>query len=663
MHKALLTGRSAAWGWHLAAASASLLALASPALAQVASPERAVSNPTQLESPANPEAAPVPVEDLSYSRTLGSTAWSHDGSAIFLVTNLTGRNNIWKIPATGGWPVQLTRSEERHGGLVPSPDGRLLYYTQDVGGDEQFDIYSVPVNGGAVRNLTNTPELREVSLLIAPGGTTGAISTKLRTDGQVNLATIDLATGKTTPLVTEPEAVYRWAPIAWIEGGKALIAARENANSTLTEVWRVEVPSGAKTRLLGKAATIYEASDATLDGRLIAVSTNEGTGQLRAGIYDTTSKTWRWLKPTAWEQSAGSFSPDGRTMTVTRNEDGRTFAALVDVATMAETPIPLPQGVNFFAGSDTPFSPDGGRMLVVHAGADTPSDLQVVDLSSGTSNTVTAMGLASLKAENLPKSQIVTYKSFDGTLVSAIVTMPFNLKRDGTNPAVLLPHGGPTGQSVDGFNRTATALASRGYVVMQPNVRGSTGYGQPFQNANYQDLGGGDLRDVIAGKKFLIDSGYVDAGKVGITGGSYGGYMTLIALAKTPEEFAAGAQLFGIINWFSMYETSDALLQQYLISLLGDPVKDRAVYESNSPITYIRDIKAPLLSLQGDRDIRVPRGQAEEVAAILAETGTPNDTVFYADEGHGFAKRENQIDSLQRVIDWFDRYLKGAAPK
>ena len=645
----------------LAAASALAVAFAAPGFAQVASPPRAVSDPAALESPANPDAAPVPVEDLSYSRTLGATAWSHDGSEIFLVTNLTGRNNIWKIPATGGWPVQLTRSEERQAGLVPSHDGRLLYYTQDVGGDEQFDIFAVPTNGGAVRNLTNTPELREVSLLIAPDGATGAISTKLRSEGQVNLALIDLATGATTPLVTEPDPIYRWAPVAWIEGGKALIASRENANSTLAEVWRVDVASGAKTLLLGKAATLYEARDATPDGRLIAVSTNEGTGQLRAGIYDTRARAWRWLAPTPWEESAGAFSPDGKTMTVTRNQDGRTSAALIDVATLAETPIPLPPGVNSFAGGGAPFSPDGGRILVVHSGADTPSDLQVVDLASGKADTVTAMGLASLKADNLPKSRIVTYTSFDGTLVSAIVTMPFNLKRDGSNPAVLLPHGGPTGQSIDGFNRTATALASRGYIVMQPNVRGSTGYGQPFQNANYQDLGGGDLKDVIAGKQFLVDTGYVDPAKVGITGGSYGGYMTLIALAKTPEEFAAGAQLFGIINWFSMYETSDALLKQYLISLLGDPVKDRAVYQSNSPITYIRDIKAPLLSLQGDRDIRVPRGQAEEVAAILAETGTPNETVFYPDEGHGFAKRENQIDSVRRVIEWFDRHLKGAA--
>lgn len=646
-----------------AAASAIALLIAAPVAAQVASPARPVSDPAALESPAHDDARPIPVEDLSYSRILGSSAWSHDGREIFLVTNLTGRNNIWKIPATGGWPVQLTRSEERHGELVASPDGKLLYYTQDAGGDEQFDIYAVPVDGGAARNLTATPELRESQLLIAPGGTTGVVATKLRSEGQVNLALIDLATGATTPLVIEPEPAYRWQPVAWIEGGQALIASRTNPNQTFAEVWRVEVPSGAKTRLLGKAKTIFDASDATPDGRLIAVSTNEGTGQLRAGLYDTGAKAWRWLAPTPWVQRAGTLSPDGRTLTVTRNEDGRTIATLVDVATLKETPLALPAGVNSFAGGGAPFSPDGGRILVVHSGADTPSDLQVFDLASGKAATVTTMALASLKSANLPKSRIVTYKSFDGTLVSAIVTMPFNLRRDGTNPAILLPHGGPTGQSTDGFNRTATALASRGYIVMQPNVRGSTGYGQAFQNANYQDLGGGDLRDVIAGKNFLIESGYVDPKKVGITGGSYGGYMTLIALAKTPQEFAAGAQLFGIINWFSMYETSDALLRQYLISLLGDPVKDRKVYESNSPITYIRDIKAPLLSLQGERDIRVPRGQAEEVAAILAEIGTPNETVFYADEGHGFAKRENQIDSLKRVIEWFDRHLKGEQPQ
>ncbi|WP_448660270.1 S9 family peptidase [Sphingomonas sp. CJ99] len=642
------------------AASAAFLFAAAPAVAQIASPERPVTDPRALQSPSNADAQPVPVEDLAYSRTLGATSWSRDGKEIYLVTSLTGRNNIWKIPATGGWPVQLTRSDDAQSGLIPSPDGKLLYFLQDQGGNEQYDVYAVPTQGGAVRNLTNTPDLRETTPLIGPDGRTAVMSTKLKSEGQVNLALFDLTTGKTTPLVKESDPQLRWSPTAWIEGGKAIIAVRENSDSTMAEVWRVDVPSGKATLILGKARTIFEATDVSPDGRLIAVTTNDGTGQLRAALYEVATKRWRALKPTPWAQSSGGFSPDGRTMTVRTVEDGRSMVSLVDVATLAERPLALPPGLNGLTGGETPFSPDGRRLLAIHSGADTTADLHIVDAVSGQPTPVTALGLASLTPANLPKSEIVTYKSFDGTLVSGIVTMPFNLKRDSSNPAILLPHGGPTGQSQDGFNRTATALASRGYIVLQPNVRGSTGYGQAFQTANYQDLGGGDLNDVIAGKQFLVDSGYVNPKKVGITGGSYGGFMTLMAVAKTPDEFAAGVQLFGIINWFSMYEQADPLLREYIVSLLGDPVKDKGVYTATSPMTFIKDIKAPLLSLQGENDIRVPRGQAQEVADILKAKGTPNDVVFYAAEGHGFAKRENQIDSLSRTIAWFDRYLKGA---
>ncbi|MEO0872463.1 MAG: S9 family peptidase, partial [Pseudomonadota bacterium] len=357
----------------IALSSLAALALASSAHAQIATPERPVTPPSDLESPANPDAAPVPVEDLSYTRTLGSTAWSHDSEEIFLVTSLTGRNNIWKIPAGGGWPVQLTRSDERQGGLTPSPDGAALYFTQDVGGDEQYDIYAVPTQGGVVRNLTKTPELRENNLLIAPGGKIGVVSTKLRIEGQVNLAIIDLETGETTALLTETNPVYRWSPAAWIENGQALIAVRSNANQTLSEVWRVDVATGAKTMLLGKADTIYRASDATPDGRLIAVTTNDGTGQLRAGIYDTQAKAWRTPEPTPWEQTAGNFSPDGKAMTVIRNENGRSMASLVNVESLAEMPLALPSGLNSFGGAETPFSPDGSALLVVHSGADTPT--------------------------------------------------------------------------------------------------------------------------------------------------------------------------------------------------------------------------------------------------------------------------------------------------
>jgi dipeptidyl aminopeptidase/acylaminoacyl peptidase len=237
--------------------------------------------------------------------------------------------------------------------------------------------------------------------------------------------------------------------------------------------------------------------------------------------------------------------------------------------------------------------------------------------------------------------------------------LPFNLKRDGRAPAVVLPHGGPVGHTIDDFNRTAAALSSRGYVCIAPNVRGSTGYGRAFQRANVKDLGGGDLQDEVYATKFLVATGYVDIKRIGIAGGSYGGYMTLMALAKTPSVWAAGVDSYGIVNWFTTLQNEDAFLQEYDKALLGDPIQDRKLYEAQSPITFIKQIKAPLLVLHGDNDIRVPKEESEQVVALIqAQNGTV-EPHYYANEGHGFSKRENQIDALERTVSWLDRYLKG----
>ncbi|QNQ10301.1 S9 family peptidase [Sphingomonas alpina] len=645
---------------HLLAATAiSVLAIAaSPLAAQVKTPDRPVTDPKSVTSPVNPNARAVPVEDIGTSRTLGSTAWSTDGKQIFVATNLTGRTNIWRTDTAGSWPVQITQADDSQTGLVTSADGKYVYFQQDVGGNEYTDIYRVPVDGGAVENLTNTPDRQESSMLVGPKDGLTALSVKLKSQGQSNIAVMD-GDGKVRVLTSEADAQFGWSPVAWIEGGAALIAGRSRVDSRVAEVWRIDIASGGTTKLLGKADTVYQANDVTADGKWIAVSTDEGTGQLHAGLYDTGAKSWRWLKPTPWEQEASSFTRDGTALIFATNADTRSTLYRFDLATGAETALPIPPGVNYLAGAD-PRSPDGKTLLVSHSGADSPANLYLYDLATGQSRPATQLAIASLMPAVLPKSQVVTYKSFDGTLVSAIVTMPANLKRDGGNPAIVLPHGGPTGQSQDGYSRYATAFASRGYVVIQPNFRGSTGYGKAFQEANFKDLGGGDLKDTVAAKTFLVQTGYVDAKRVGIFGGSYGGFMTLMAIGRTPDEFAAAVQWFGIINWRTMYRDQDERLKAYQRGLLGTPESDPKVYDAASPLTYIRAAKAPLLTIQGENDIRVPRGQAQEVNDILTAKGNVVETIFYPAEGHGFQKRENQLDSLKRTVAWFDKYLKPA---
>ena len=601
----------------------------------------------------------MPLDDLGYSRGLLSAAWSADGKRLFLSTNLTGRYNIWRTEASGSWPVQLTQADDRQSGILASPDGKTVFFNQDHGGDEEYDIYTVPSAGGPVANLTATPDIREEAVLVSPDGAHIALTYKPKTKAQTDIAVLDLATRAVRLLTHESDPQWNWTPVAWVDGGRTLIANRGFTDQTASEVWSIDAATGRATRVLGKPKTVYAAADATSDGATLAVTTNEGTGQSHAGVYSLRDGAFHRLRPTPWEQSADAISPDGAFMAVETGVDGRTDISIVDLKTLAERPLPLPPGSNAVAPSK-PFSPDSRRLLVFQSGATSPGAPVIVDLASGRVDAPIQLAMASLEPATLPRSAVVTYRSFDGTLVSAILTVPFNLKRDGSNPAVVMPHGGPTGQATDYFNKTATALASRGYMVIQPNPRGSTGYGHAFQVANFQDLGGGDLKDELAAKAFMAATGYVDAKRVGITGGSYGGFMTLMAIGRAPDAFAAAVQQYGIINWRTMWAHEDAGLQAYQRALLGDPAAYPKVYDASSPLTYIKAVKAPLLSLQGENDIRVPREQAQQVTDAIKADGGVAEVVFYPAEGHGFAKRENQVDALRRTVDWFDRYLKGS---
>ena len=640
---------------------AGLLLGSSPLAAQIATPERPVTDPKTIISPTNPEAREVPLEDIGNSRSIASVTWSADGKHIFVSTNLTGRFNIWRTDANGSWPLQMTQSDETQVGLVASPDGKWLYFRQDKGGDEYYDIYRVPTRGGAVEQVTNTPDLSETGMV--PGGAEGliALSVKKQSEAQSNLAVL-APDGTIRVLTAEADPDFNWSAQVWADGGRTIYANRGKIDSTMTEIWRVDVATGKATRVLGKDAAIYALADLSPDGKWLAVTTDADTGRPRAGLYNLASGDWKWLKPVVWDQSAVRFTRDGKALLVESSDDLRSKLVRVDLASGSETPLKLPQGINFTTGLD-PRSPDGRSLLVMNMAANVAGELNRYDLAADTVSPVTQLALASLRPEALAGSQMVTYTSFDGTRISALVTIPANLKRDGSNPAIVLPHGGPTAKTDDYFEDVSAALASRGYIIIAPNFRGSTGYGKAFQTANYNDLGGGDLKDVIAAKRFLVESGYVDPSRVGIFGGSYGGFMTLMAIGKAPDEFAAGVQWFGIINWRTMYRDMDEVLKAYLRSLMGTPEANPEGYDRASPLTYIANAKAPLLSLQGENDIRVPRGQAQEVEDILKARGRTVETVFYPLEGHGFRKRENQLDSLRRTVEWFDRYLKPQTAK
>lgn len=627
--------------------------------AQLSSPAgRQVTDPKSIVSEVNSSARPIPIEDLYFTRRAFGATWSPDGKEIVFTYDMSGRQNLWKVSSIGGWPIQLTQSDDRQYNAVWSPDGKWIVYQQDRGGDEMWDLYAVPSEGGNAMNLTNTPDVRETSPQWSPDGRSIALAFKPKESPIYDIALLDWTTKRVRNITNEQVKSFGWSPVAWSQDGKFLYANRVEASYTDADIYRIDMTSDKLENLTAhKGKVLYLASSVSPDGSTLLITTNERGGYENVGLVDIASKKVTLVTDIQWEAGSGDFSPDGKSFTYVINEDGRTTIYVASWTTGKAKQIEFPEGLNSLAGAPSSYSPSGDRLIVAHESSTKPSDFWIYEVSSEHSYQLTFSAVASLNTTPLPPSRIVHYESFDGKMISALLWVPFNLKRDGSNPALVLPHGGPTGQMVDYWNTDVTALVSRGYICIAPNVRGSTGYGIEFQKANYQDLGGGDLQDEVYAANFLKSTGYVEPRKIGITGGSYGGFMTLMAVGKAADVWGAGVELYGIINWLTLCQHSDPSLNEYLKSLLGDSVNDRLIYESCSPSKYLHQVKCPLLVLQGDNDPRVPKEEAQQVVDILRNDGKIVDVHYYPNEGHGFVKRENQIDAIKRTIEWFDRHL------
>jgi len=641
-----------------------VLFMSTLAISQTLTSPHAITDPKQIT--AKPDAnveqgeESLSLDRLYMTRQIGDSAWSPDGKTIVFVSNITGRNNLWLVPAEGGWPTQLTVSDQRQTHPAWSPDGNWIAYQSDYDGDEQWDIFFVSPKTGQVVNVTKTREVSEENPVWSPDGRYLAYMVKPKTSSVYEIDVFDTVLRDAKHLTANTPADKLNTNPIWSKDGKFIAYTQEEAKGTNSNIFVADVATGIATLVTPHAGEkLYAANDFSPDGKMLLITANAVNGYQNAALLYITAKKIIWLTREKWEVHGGNFSPDGKRITFRANVDGQADLYLHDIAAEKTTDLPLEKGVNSFGGAESAFSHDGKRLLYYHNAANAPTDVWAYELAAGKSTQVSHSLMAGVPADHMVEPFLVHYPSRDGKwTISAWVYVTRNMQRNAQNAAIVYVHGGPKSQSMDSFNRFIQHILNQGYMVIAPNYRGGTGYGKAFEDANLFDMGGGDLQDVLAAADFVKQTGYPDPKKIIAMGGSYGGYMTMMAVTKAPDVWAAGVPIVPFVNWFTEIQNEDPVLQQSDRATMGDPEKNPDFFRDRSPIFFVDQIKAPLLLLAGGNDPRCPKEETIQVVDAIKKHGGIADYKIYENEGHGFARVENQIDAYQRVTN----FLKARVP-
>ena len=308
------------------------------------------------------------------------------------------------------------------------------------------------------------------------------------------------------------------------------------------------------------------------------------------------------------------------------------------------------------------FSDDEKTMRFFAGGSHTPSNLYLYGLENEDILQLTDVLNDEIEGEHLVTAEVIRYKSFDGLEIPAIYYKPHQASEENKVPALVWVHGGPGGQSRQNFSSLIQYMVNHGYAVLAVNNRGSSGYGKTFYQMDDLNHGDKDLKDCVEGKNWLTQQPEIDAEKIGIIGGSYGGYMTMAALTYTPEEFAVGVNIFGVTNWIRTLRSIPPWWESFKDALykeLGDPNSaDSVRLRKISPLFHTDKVTKPLIVLQGAQDPRVLQVESDEIVAGVKKNGVPVEYVLFEDEGHGFVKKENQIEAYSKILQFLDVHLK-----
>ena len=597
------------------------------------------------------------VEDFYKNSEYFGASWSPDRRKLLVSSNKSGIWNAYAIPAAGGDPQALTQSTTNSiFALSYFPADERVLYSGDQGGNELTHIY-VRSPDGSVRDVTPGSKLKANYHGWSGDDRSFFVSTNERDQRYFDIYEISADGLRRTPFYRNTEG-FNIGAISRDKRYVALVKPRTTADA---DIWLHDRQTGTTRNITAHTGSVNnQPADFSPDNTKLLFVSDSGREFAALRSYDIASGAKATVYDQPWDVAGAEYSKSGRYLTVYVNEDSKFAARLLDASTLAPVatsgmPAGLVRGLSV-SRNDSAFAfyaSDGSVPDELYAGA----------IGGAAPRRLTTALNPAIKREDLVVPRVVRFKSYDSVEVPGVLYKPHQASPAARAPAVVLVHGGPGGQAQVGYFALTQALVNHGYVVFDINNRGSSGYGKTFYAMDDKKHGEADLGDVVASKRMLAATGYVDSTKIGIIGGSYGGYMVLAALTLQPDAFKVGVDLFGISNWVRTLESIPpwwAAFRDALFAELGDPKTDSARLRRISPYFNADRIKVPLMVLQGANDPRVLKVESDDIVAAARKKGVPVEYVIFPDEGHGFLKKPNEISGYTQVLAFLDRYLKGA---
>ncbi|UCE70196.1 MAG: S9 family peptidase [Flavobacteriaceae bacterium] len=594
------------------------------------------------------------IEQMMDNENVGGGSFSPDKSKLLVHSNRSGIYNLYTVPAAGGEFKPVTASDSSSVFAISYfPEDERILFRMDNNGDEIYHIYLLD-EGGTHKDLTPWEGARSLFRGWSEDQKAFYIASNRRDPRYNDLYKVDLQTLEPAMLYENIEG-YGIGSISHNE--RYLVLSRPVSRDEV-DLFLLDLSTQEITRINENPAS-NEDQDFTPDDSRLLYTTDEGSEYAYLMVYNLQTGEHTKVMERDWDIWGSYFTEKGTYRVTTINEDAKNTIEIEVVDSGEPLDLNALQGMNI---TSVGFSRDESKLRFFAGDSNSPSNLFVYDLDTKEVHQLSDVLNPEIDPEHLVKAEVVRFPSFDGLEIPAIYYKPHQASEQTPAPALVWVHGGPGGQSRQGFSPLIQYLVNHGYAVLAVNNRGSTGYGKTFYQGDDQNHGDKDLKDCIAGKDWLAQQSVVEGDKIGIIGGSYGGYMTMAALTFAPEEFDVGVNIFGVTNWIRTLRSIPAWWEvgrKALYTEMGDPYSaDSVRLRAISPLFHTEQVTKPLIVLQGSKDPRVLQVESDEIVAGVRKNGVPVEYVLFEDEGHGFLKKENQIEGYSKILHFLDTYLK-----